>query len=118
MSGNLTRRLPPHPNLEQLRKQAKDLLERFRAGDPAAVAEVQQFERHPDPSRFALNDAQRVLARAYGYQSWPKLKAFVDGANVARFMDAAKCGDLARVRSMLASRPELVGMDTAANDEH
>jgi len=62
-----TRRLPTHPSLEQLRKQAKDLLEQYRAGEPSAVTEVQQFERDSDPSAFALNDAQRVLARAYGY---------------------------------------------------
>jgi hypothetical protein len=64
-----------------------------------------------------LNDAQRVLARAYGFESWPKLKAFVDGATIARFTDAVKAGDMTRVRSMLASRPELVGMDRAGNDD-
>jgi ankyrin repeat protein len=112
----MNRRLPSHPNLEQLRKQAKDLLERFHAGDPLAVAEVQQFERHP--SVFALNDAQRVLARAYGYESWPKLKAFVDGTNVQELAGAVKAGDVAKARMLLNSRPELVGMDSAANDEH
>ena len=112
------RHLPHQPNLEQLKKQAKELLERFRASDSTAVAEVRQFERSPDPTHFALNDAQRVLARAYGFQSWPKLKAFVDGATIARFADAVKAGDLAQVRSMLALRPELVGMDRAGNDEH
>lgn len=112
------RRLPQQPNLEQLKKQAKELLERFRASEPTAVAEVRQFERNPDPYQFALNDAQRVLARAYGFQSWPKLKAFVDGATIARFADAVKAGDLAQVRSMLALRPELVSMDRAGNDEH
>ena len=113
-----TRRLPLQPNLEQLRKQAKDLLEKYRAADPSTVAEVQQFERRPDPATFALNDAQRVLARAYGFASWPKLKAFVDGANIARFTDAVKSGDLPQVRSLLAARPELIGMDRAENDEH
>jgi ankyrin repeat protein len=112
------RRLPQQPNLEHLRKQAKELLERFRASELAAVAEVRQFERNPDPFHFALNDAQRVLARAYGFESWPKLKAFVDGATIARFADAVKAGDMVQVRSMLASRPELVSMDRAANDEH
>ena len=63
-----TRRLPAHPNLGQLRKQAKDLLKEYRAGDAAAIAETKQFEHHPDPSRFALSDAQRVLARAYGLE--------------------------------------------------
>ena len=60
------RRLPQQPNLEQLKKQAKELLEGFRSNDSTAVAEVRQFERNPDPCHFALNDAQRVLARAYG----------------------------------------------------
>jgi hypothetical protein len=60
-----TRRLPDRPSIEQLRKQAKDLLDAYRVGDPAAVAEVERLERHPDLSRFALHDAQRVLARAY-----------------------------------------------------
>jgi ankyrin repeat protein len=112
------RRLPPQPNLEQLKKQAKELLERFRARESTAVAEVRQFDRNPDPSHFALNDAQRVLARAYGFVSCPKLKAFVDGSTVAPFADAVKVGDIAQLRSMLASRPELVGMDRAGNDEH
>src|SRR5215472_3110582 len=103
-----TRRLPPHPNLGQLRKQAKDLLQQYRSGDPAAIAEIQKLERSPDPSTFALNDAQRVLARAYGYESWPKLKAFIDGANIARFAESVKAGNLTQVQCMLASRPELI----------
>jgi ankyrin repeat protein len=114
-----TRRLPGQPNLEQLRKQAKDLLDEYRAGQEAAVAEVRRFEHRPAAAEgFALNDAQRVLARAYGYESWAKLKAFVDGANVARLAEAVKTGDIAQARSMLRARPELAGMDMAGNDEH
>ena len=123
MSANVptshpTRRLPPQPSLEQLRKQAKDLLEQYRSGDPVAVAEVQQFEHNPDPSAFALNDAQRVLARAYGYQSWPKLKAFLDGVNIQELAAAVQRGDAAKVRVLLNARPELIGMDMAENNEH
>jgi ankyrin repeat protein len=123
MSGNIphfypTRRLPKQPNLEQLRKQAKDLLEQYRAAATAAVAEVQRFERRPDPATFALHDAQRVLARSYGYESWPKLKAFVDGANVVRLAEAVQAGDAAQVRLLLSGRPELISMDMAGNDEH
>jgi len=113
-----TRRLPPNANLEQLRKQAKDLLALYRTADSAAIAEVQKFEREADPSRFALHDAQRVLARAYGFESWPKLKAFMDGVNIRRLTDAVKAGNLKQAQSMLASRPELIGMDRAENDEH
>ena len=112
------RRLPEQPNLEQLRKQAKELLRGYRSGEQSVVAEVERFELHPDRDRFALNDAQRVIARAYGFASWAKLKAFADGANVARFMEAAKSGDIAQIRSMLASRPELVGMDVSESNEH
>jgi ankyrin repeat protein len=123
MSGNIpdsypTRRLPRQPSLEQLKKQAKDLLAQYRAGDPGAVAEVRRLERKPDASVFALNDAQRVLARAYGYESWAKLKAFVDGVSVRKLAEAVKSGDMAQARILLSTRPELVGMDMAASDEH
>ncbi len=113
-----TRRLTRQPNLEQLRKQAKDLLGQYRAGSRSAVAEVERFERKPDPATFALNDAQRVLARSYGYESWAKLKAFVDGVNVRRLAEAVKAGDMAQARVLLNARPELVDMDMAENDEH
>jgi len=113
-----TRQLPPQPNLEQLRKQAKELLDLYRSSDPAAVAEVQRFELHPNPTSFALHDAQRVLARAYGYASWSNLKAFTDGINVHELAAAVQRGDIAKVRAMLHSRPELVGMDMSANNEH
>jgi ankyrin repeat protein len=113
-----TRRLAEQPNLEQLRKQAKELLQEFRSGAPGAIAEVNRFERIRDNSKFALNDAQRVIARAYGFASWPKLKAFVDGANIQRFAEAVQAGDLTQVRMLLACRPELVATDRAENDEH
>ena len=115
---NPARRLPRQPNLEQLRKQARDLLLEYRAGNPAAVEEVRQFERHPDPAAFALHDAQRVLARAYGYQSWARLKAFVDGANVARLAAAVQAGDVDQARALLRARPELATMDMAGDNEH
>jgi ankyrin repeat protein len=113
-----TRRLPKQPSLEQLRKQAKDLLEQYRAGNAEAIAEVQRFERHPDQKTFALNDTQRVLARSYGHESWPKLKAFVDGTNIARLAEAVQAGDLAQAQALIQARPELVGMDMAGNNEH
>jgi ankyrin repeat protein len=112
------RRLPPQPNLEQLRKQAKELLEQYCAGDPAAIAEVDEFGRNADPAAFALGDAQRVLARSYGYASWTKLKAFVDGVNIARLADAVNEGDLAQVRALLHARPELIHQDMSDHNEH
>lgn len=113
-----TRALREHPDLDQLKRQAKELLKAFLAGDAQAIAEVNAHYRAADPKTFALHDAQLVLARAYGFESWPKLKAYVDGVTVARLVEAVRAGDIARVRSMLKARPELVNMDMAENNEH
>ena len=103
-----TRVLPTQPNFTQLRKQAKDLLKAFRAGQSELRAEVERFERGADPATFALTDAQRVLARAYGFSSWPALKNHVDGINFAALLAAAEAGDVATVQRLAAARPDLV----------
>ena len=77
----MTRGIPPtrtvreHPDLEQLRRQAKELLKAYRAGEAGAVAEVNAHYRDADRAGFALHDAQLVLARSYGASSWPQLAA-------------------------------------------
>jgi ankyrin repeat protein len=53
-------------NLEQLRKQAKDLVRAARRGEPAARARLGDL-----PPRLA--SAQLVLAREHGFSSWPAL---------------------------------------------
>src|SRR5688572_843518 len=72
------REWPLWPNFDQFKHQAKDLLKAYRAGDADAVAQVNRHEQAPDPAAFALHDAQRVLARSYGFPSWPKLKSYVE----------------------------------------
>ena len=59
-----------------------------------------------------------MLARSYGFDSWPKLKAFVDGVTVRGLCDAVRAGDIDGVRAMLVIRPELVHLDVAEDDEH
>jgi hypothetical protein len=81
----MSKSLPLRPSLEQLKKQAKDLLKSQQTGDPNAHKRIR--ENHPDwrqrpleklhAARFALADAQLVIAREYGCASWPKLKAQV-----------------------------------------
>ena len=73
-------RLPARPSLEQLRKQAKHLLREFRAGDASASRRVRAvLPRVIDgASALALADAQFVLAREYGFQSWAALVHHVD----------------------------------------
>jgi ankyrin repeat protein len=112
-----TRLLRDQPDLDQLKRQAKELLEDFRRGSEAAVAEVRTHYRGAHAGTFALHDAQLVIARSYGFDSWPKLRAYVDGATVARLADAVRARDAARVSAMLKLRPELVNMELAENDE-
>jgi hypothetical protein len=67
------------PDLGQLRKKARELQRAVRSGDPGALALVAEF--HPDgpPSaRFQLSAAQLVLARQYGFASWPRLRRHVE----------------------------------------
>src|SRR6266536_4418215 len=82
----MSKSLPPRPNLEQLKNQAKELLKHCKAGDPEALKRFQ--EHHPQSyndtesvgrfRRLVLSDAQLVIAREYGFASWPKLKEQVD----------------------------------------
>ena len=71
-------------NLEQLRKQAKELVKAARAGDPAALERL--GGREPILAR-----AQLVLAREHGYPSWAALVAAAD-ASVETFVRAATTG--------------------------
>ncbi|MGH9663676.1 MAG: ankyrin repeat domain-containing protein, partial [Bryobacteraceae bacterium] len=113
-----TRKLREHPNLNQLKRQAKELLHAFLDAQPEAIAEVQAQYRGADPTNFALHDAQLVLARSYGFESWPKLKAYVDGATIKRLAEFVRAGDIEQVRRMLKTRPELANMTMSYGNEH
>jgi hypothetical protein len=69
--SNPASRLPRHPSLEQLRKQAKELLRALRSGDSSATARLHRHK--PDVSRPILADAQYIVAREHGFDSWAKL---------------------------------------------
>lgn len=104
----MSKSLPARPDLDQLRTQAKELLKQYRAGDAAAIERVREFHpdcshvaqasrstnvlhgetplkpaaedgRAPFSGKsFRLHDAQIVIAREYGFDSWPKLKEHVE----------------------------------------
>src|SRR5262245_9070823 len=105
-----TRVMRENPDIDQLRRQARELLEAYRAQSPDAVLEVNTYHRTATPDTFALHDAQFVLARSYGFESWPKLKAAVEGVTTKRLHEAVKNGDLGAVRALLARRPEIVDL--------
>jgi hypothetical protein len=72
--------LPPNPNLEHLRKQAKALLHDLRQKEPQAVEKFSTLQLKAAPK---LSDAQRLIAREYGFDSWSKLKAHVESLAAA-----------------------------------
>lgn len=75
-------RLPARPSLEQLRKQAKELLQSFRAGAPGAAQRfretIPRFASPTPPDDAPLADAQFVIAREYGFRSWADLVRHVE----------------------------------------
>jgi ankyrin repeat protein len=86
-------------NLEQLRKQAKELVGAARAGDDEALARLGDLP-------VKLSSAQLVLARENGYASWPALVHAVE-ATVESFARAATDGRCERARRLLDARPEI-----------
>jgi ankyrin repeat protein len=86
----MSRELPEKPNLEYLKKQAKELL---RANGQGKLA-----------------DAQHTLAKEYGFATWAKLKSHVEGLGLtpAEALKAAVCdSDASRVADLLRKHSEL-----------
>jgi ankyrin repeat protein len=105
-----TRAMRENPDIDQLRRQARELLEAYRAQSQDAIIEVTAHHWTATPETFALHDAQFVLARSYGFESWPKLKAAVEGVTTKRLHEAVQKGDLGAVRALLERRPEIVDL--------
>ncbi len=66
-----------HLSVEQSRKQAKELLKEFKAQNPAAGNRVKnaiaQIQEDVFSAKFSLQDAQRVIAREHGFDSWEEM---------------------------------------------
>jgi ankyrin repeat protein len=118
MEAPMTARpLPDRPNLDQLKQQSKDLLSAVRGGDPAALARFRilpAFARTNAglaPDRLALHDAQSVVAREYGFDSWNALRERVEeltlefAAAVEQFVEAATDGRVDRAERLLTLHP-------------
>lgn len=72
--------LPSSPDLSFEKKAAKALLRDCRAGSASALARVDAYlpKLAATGSDITLADAQLVIARERGFESWPKLKAEID----------------------------------------
>lgn len=71
--------LPARPSLENIKKQAKQLLKAVKLNEPDALALVGPY--FDDPSKITLQQAQLVLARSYKFSSWLKLKQHVEASS-------------------------------------
>lgn len=92
--------LPAQPDIDWLKKTAKQRLAELRSSNPAA----------------RLHQAQLVVARDYGFASWRALKAHIDhiagtNADRERVFAAARAGDIDAVR-----RAFTAGFDPATLD--
>jgi len=115
-----SRELPAHPNLEQLKKQAKSLLAEAKARDKEALG---RFAVLPSLSGrtleqigatdLALHDAQSVVAREHGFTSWNTLREEVEARTLSfetaidEFIRCATGGAIGRAERLLALHPRM-----------
>jgi ankyrin repeat protein len=110
--------LPPRPNLDQLKRQAKDLLQSAQRHEPGARGRFRALpafasapDERLDQASLALHDAQSVIAREYGFDSWNALRDHVEAltlefdAAVVQFLEAATDGRGDRAERILALHP-------------
>jgi ankyrin repeat protein len=121
-----TRSLPERPSLAQLKLQAKELQRVHSERRQAAAARM--IANHPRYAHASvqgvldaplrLADAQLIIAREYGFQSWAALKHVVETeSRVAKYTShprfnqavaAIDAGDLKTLEALVTSNPELV----------
>ena len=105
-------------SFEQLRKQAKDLLRGYRAGDKSARKRAAEAMPHPAVRSFSLADAQFVIARESGFDSWTHLKRHIGeswrshvapyqrfAADLAAIFHSDDAAALARIHEFLGRAP-------------
>jgi ankyrin repeat protein len=105
------RDLPARASLEHLKHEAKALHRAIQQGSAGAVARLRAAlgeARGP----FKLTDAQRAIAREYGFPTWARLRAHVQASQgfdeaVAAFLDAVQENDVARAREVLDANPTI-----------
>ena len=119
----MSKELFARPDLEQYKRQAKELLRGVKAGKAEALKRFQ--ESHPkcsasvDADSLKLHDAQWVLAREHGFPSWRAMQVQIAALNAVGDSDAflraavwiGAEGNFEKAREMLTLRPALAGVD-------
>jgi len=86
--------LPARPDLGHLKNQAEALARSFAAGDREARARVAAIPRlqdlaHGPPRSLTVAQSLLVIAREYGFPSWPSLKRHVESRRGRAVEEAA-----------------------------
>jgi ankyrin repeat protein len=92
----LERELPARPNLEQYKKQAKELARQCELHATDAIARMRRnhprFHKLSEPNAAAtavnLTDAQLVIAREHGFESWPKFAKHIEMIRIIESVDS------------------------------
>jgi ankyrin repeat protein len=106
--------LPENPNLDQLRRQAKELVRAARNGDAGALERIGSVS-----GEVTLAAAQLAIARDYGMVSWPALTAEVQARTrafeevVEAFLAASVGYRVGRAARLLTEHPEIAGYSLA-----
>lgn len=105
-----SRELPVRPDLDHLRNEAKALKGAFQRGEARAVERVSNALG--GRSTLKLTEAQRVIAREYGFRNWPELRAHVQAARgtaeaVQAFLVAVVNRDTAGMDAILRAHPHI-----------
>ena len=98
-------------NLEQLKKQSKDLLKMANRGVPAAVKRFEELGLRGTTESgggFQLSQAQFVIARSAGFDSWQKLRIRVEHDVEAAFFDAIRKGDVRGLKRLGREFPQML----------
>lgn len=74
----MTHQLPERADFAHLRDEAKALLRDLLAADALALELSATHDPSLDPRSAKLADAQRLVARKYGFSSWAQLKEAVE----------------------------------------
>ncbi len=89
--------IPERADIRQLRTQAKELLRALHQGEPLADGQVMADAK--------LSDAQRLIARKYGFSSWPKLVDQIETpVLVEQFKEAIQFGNAAEIERLLRTK--------------
>src|SRR5262245_54803676 len=110
-SSTFVEPLPARPNLEMQHKRAKELVRAAWSGDADALTRIRVLHPMPPaPDTLKLADAQLVIARGYGFESWAAMKQKIDSLTkspVEQFLDALHGGAVERVRTLLEEHADV-----------